>query len=283
MPQVVDYSFSRPNPADLAAAGYVGAMRYLAPLPNAKVLTGDELATLQKNRLAVGLVYEGGASNTLAGAPQGTKDGKVARKQADELGFPMNRPIYAAVDTDVNTAQFDTIEEYLRAFGEQTGRPVGVYGEWAVVESMLDRGAATFAWQTAAWSHNVRSKRAVLFQRADAAAHPPAGCDVNDVLADDWGQWPAPSTSQPVPTPSEDDVLAQLVKKEGDGNVYVAGVGIQPRHVQSFKDADLCTLTSGVHIQPPPPEARKVPVTLNGETRDVWEVGPSGAELFGLG
>jgi len=212
--QAVDYSFSRPSPADLAAAGYMGALRYLCTLPNAKAITGDEVTSLHANGLAVGLVWEDGAANALAGAGQGSVDGLKARRQADALGLPMDRPIYAAVDTDAQTFQFDSIDAYLRVFGAQTGRPVGVYGSWLVVESMLDRGAATYAWQTAAWSHGKRSARAHLYQ---LVGHAPPGCDVNDILQADWGQWPAPA-----PTPPPEDDMPAVQYQLPDGTIVVS-------------------------------------------------------------
>lgn len=205
MSQAVDYSFSRPNPADLAAAGYVGALRYLAPLPNAKVITGDEIASLHANGLATGFVWESGASRASAGLAAGRADAYTANDLADSLGVPDTVTIYFAVDFDANPS---TIEAYFQGAHDVSKRPVGGYGSYAVVEHLLDAGLIVHAWQTVAWSHGQHSARAHLYQRADAAANPPPGTDVNEILQDDWGQWsPQGATDM---TPEEHQALVDL-------------------------------------------------------------------------
>jgi len=62
MTQVIDYSFSRPAPSDIAGAGYVGVIRYLSGGGNRKDITRDELDALHGAGLAVGLVWETTAS-----------------------------------------------------------------------------------------------------------------------------------------------------------------------------------------------------------------------------
>lgn len=211
-PQAVDFSFARPNPADLAAAGYLGALRYLAPLPNAKVITGDEIASLHANDLAVGFVWESGASRSGQGQDAGTADATTANVQADSLGVPDTVTLYFAVDFDADPI---TIDPYFRGVKGASKRPVGVYGSFRVVEHLLDAGLVVKAWQTAAWSHGQHSARAVLFQRADPAANPPPGCDVNDILQDDWGQWPANGGT--VFTPEQEQLLINAATRVTEG------------------------------------------------------------------
>lgn len=125
-----------------------------------------------------------------------------------------------------------------------------------------------------------------LWQFTDAHDFPGIGTCDGSVFFGTVADLIALTSNPPVPPhppEDEDTMFAQLVKKEGDAAVYVAGVGITPRHVSSFADADLCTIATGVHLQPPPPAAKVVKITDKaGATRDVWEVGPSGAALFGL-
>lgn len=201
MAQVVDYSDQRPNPADLAAHGYVGAARYLAPLPNLKVITGDEIASLHANGLGVAFVWETTAQRAAQGASAGDIDARRANSMADDLGVPDSVPIYYAVDFDADPA---SVVPYFDAVNDAGGRPVGGYGSFRVVEQLLELGLIVKAWQTAAWSRKQRSTRAHLFQRADAAANPPPGCDVNEVLQDDWGQWSPEGT---------DDVTKDEIKQ----------------------------------------------------------------------
>lgn len=207
MPQAVDYSFSRPNPADLAAAGFRGALRYLCPLPNAKAVTGDEIASLHANGIAIGFVWESGASRAGQGESAGHFDAWTANDQADQLGIPATVPLYFAVDYDAVPA---AVAPYFKGAREVSKRPVGVYGSYRIVEAELDAGCS-YGWQTAAWSHGQRSPRAHLFQRADAAANPPPGTDVNDILQDDWGQWSPNGGSEVLD--KDDPIVKDIVAK----------------------------------------------------------------------
>lgn len=226
-PQAVDYSFSRPNPADLAASGYVGALRYLCPLPNVKAITGDEIASLHANGLAIGFVWESGASRAGQGVAAGRVDAITANLQADDLGVPDTTTLYFAVDYDANP---NVITAYFQGVQAASKRPVGGYGSYRVVEHLLDNSLVAYAWQTVAWSHGQRSQRAHLFQRADAAANPPPGTDVNDVLQDDWGQWPATGTLTPAQETDDmtpDEHAALIATKDGVDALYQSNARIE--------------------------------------------------------
>lgn len=74
-------------------------------------------------------------------------------------------------------------------------RPVGIYGSYRIIEAFTD---LPFRWQCAAWSGNGQgtggsiqgrrlSQHAHLFQRVGYVLNDT--CDVNDLLAADWGGW----------------------------------------------------------------------------------------------
>ena len=60
------------------------------------------------------------------------------------------------------------IWSYLRNASSQLGNyyKAGVYGNYSVVESMLDRGVVSHAWQTLAWSRGKKSSRINIYQEA---------------------------------------------------------------------------------------------------------------------
>ena len=139
----LDYSSSLSDPAGFAraakAAGYTFVVRYLAPLPNQKVLTAAELAALHAAGLGVGLVSEKGYGKAaLGGAAQGSIDGPEARAQATALGFPPDHPIFGAVDFDPTPDQLPTIAAYLGAAGFEP------YGNGAVCTYCLAHGFSHF-------------------------------------------------------------------------------------------------------------------------------------------
>lgn len=209
MAEVVDYSWGRvggthaSHAAAVKAAGYVGAMRYLCnPGDGIKQLRGDEVAALHANGLAVGVVWETTENRSGQGFAAGQADAREANRQADSLGFPVDRPIYYAVDFDTSA---DVVRPYFDGARSVGGRPVGVYGSYRVVEGLdLD-----WVWQCAAWSYGKRSNKARLFQKVGYVLG--NTCDANDVLADDWGGW---HPDQPNPLEEDDMPLTDTEKDE---------------------------------------------------------------------
>lgn len=218
MAQVVDYSWGRVGGTNtahaqaVAAAGYVGAIRYLCfPGDGIKQLRADEVAALHAQGLAVGVVWETTADRAAQGYQAGLSDAQEANRQADALGFPADRPIYYAVDFDTSA---DVVRPYFDGARAAGGRPVGVYGSHRVVEGLdLD-----WVWQCAAWSYGKRSPKARLFQKVGYVLGDT--CDENDVLADDWGGWhpdhpttPIEEDDMPLTDTEKDEIAARTAQK----------------------------------------------------------------------
>jgi hypothetical protein len=86
---------------------------------------------------------------------------------------------------------------------------VGVYGGYWVVKYCLDHGAATYGWQTLAWSGGRRDARAQLYQHTVNVSIGRLSCDLDTAYAADFGQWRpggvTPSqTAPPFPFPITD-------------------------------------------------------------------------------
>ncbi|HKO83929.1 MAG TPA: glycoside hydrolase domain-containing protein [Actinomycetota bacterium] len=151
MPYVVDYSWARPAPADLKAAGYIGAMRYLS------YETGKNLSPAERDRLfaqgiACGLVWETSAGRPLAGYAAGQQDAREANRQADALGWPGHIALAYAVDFGPRSDQLPAIRDYFRGCKSIPGRPVAMYGTYAVVEDLARWEPVHCYWQCAGWS-----------------------------------------------------------------------------------------------------------------------------------
>ena len=210
--QAVDYSWSHPSPTAIKAAKYVGALRYLS-YESGKNISLAEAQALHNAGLGVGLVWETTANMMLRGAAGGADDSREANRQADALGFPADRPIYYAVDFQPSGAQYAALDAYMSAV---TGRTGGVYGCYDVAEHFGQR-QFKYIWQCAAWSGNGSgsggsiqgrrvSKYACLFQEVGYTLN--NSSDVNDILKDDWGQWPFQGAPTPTPTPEVPDMKA---------------------------------------------------------------------------
>lgn len=189
MSQVLDYSAGFPGAQAIKDAGYPGAMRYIGFPDRPKCATSEELRDFTAHDIGMGLVFEDDSGDWRGGRKAGATAGQLASLHAFDIGFPRGRPIYFAVDQDVvRTGDFETMLDYLRGANSVLGAELtGVYGEADVIDRARDAGVASCFWQTQAWSKGRRTK-ANLFQHVGTVRVGGVACDVNDVLADDWGQ-----------------------------------------------------------------------------------------------
>jgi hypothetical protein len=212
-PAVCDYSYARPDPAVIKAAGYLGVVRYLSWQPNAKNITSGELAALWGAGLDVALVWETGAQAASGGYPIGHSEGAEALRQANALGWPSTRPVYFVMEdpNQVPTSQWSVIEEYCHGL-QDAGWPlerIGGYGSQALIEHLHTSGFISWGWQVEGWSATV-SAVCHLYQRDTPTLAPAAlvgSIDEDAVLQADWGGWNG-QTISPTPSPSPAPVAA---------------------------------------------------------------------------
>jgi N-acetylmuramoyl-L-alanine amidase len=82
----------------------------------------------------------------------------------------------------------------------------------------------------------------------------------------------------------EDEIKATYVQHDGHSEVWLAGLGLQPRHVVLFDDADFVAELTGVQIvqlEPTPPKILSIEDGA-GKRRVVQIVDDKGAALYGL-
>jgi hypothetical protein len=198
----LDEAWSKVDPAQIKAAGYVGVLVYLSR-DVSKCATAAYIAACHAVGLGVAFVFEDSAQRALGGAAAGLADGQYANAQADGLGVPADLPLYAAVDFDVTPAQMPTVVAYVRAFGS-VRRPGRGYGSTALVDALVAAGIP-HDWQTCAWSGSTVNSRAAIYQRLKPTTGL-AGSFDEDVILDaaDAGFWfPTPTpVPQPVPVPA---------------------------------------------------------------------------------
>lgn len=191
---VADYSQGFPGAKALKEAGFAGAMRYIGSPGNIKCATAAELQDFMENGLSMGLVFEQTAGQWRNGYSQGQRDATAARHHASAIGFPLDRPIYFAIDQDVvSTEEFEAVDSYADGWASVLGLDFcGPYGEHDVCARLWNRGFK-WTWQCRAWSGTPIKyfEPRKLFQRFGAVNVPERGgipCDINDVNAADWGQ-----------------------------------------------------------------------------------------------
>lgn len=240
----LDYSAGRPSGAAVRAAGYSGVLRYVGfdPAARPKCITRAEYESLIGAGVGVGLVYENVAGDALNGQPAGVAAGQRARHWADVIGFPRDRPLYFACDTDVVTAaQFAAVLDYLRGAATALGGVglVGVYGENDVIERAAAAGVARWFWQTKAWSHGVVSPRAHLLQLVGTVFVAGVGCDRNEIHQSDWGQAGAVAPPPPPPPPPPRKDPEMITIRRDDGAAFL----LEPHAVRGISAAQLAAYT----------------------------------------
>ena len=185
MSKIVDYSVGRPAPSAIVQAGYVGVMRYVAPLPMdaAKVVTAAEYQALRAAGLKVGLNWEWYANRAREGATAGLADALEAKKQADALGY--TGAIYFSVDYDAPATDQPELNAYFQACAQVLGLArLGAYAGYWPLKRLFDAGLITYGWQTIAWSGSMRESRAHLLQ--DTFGLFAGDADGNEVLKVTW-------------------------------------------------------------------------------------------------
>jgi hypothetical protein len=239
----IDYSSARPDPAKIVAAGVRLVVRYDSPNPaNTKNLTVAEAGNLLAVGLGLLVVFESSSLDPLHGATLGAQHGRAHEQHLAALGYPGDVPSIVAVDFDTQLAQTEMILDYVRAFNDDTSRPLWVYGEADLVDVCVLRGVAVAGWQTVAWSHHRISIHANCLQHA-TLAHPQVGTlgnvDDNTVLHP-FKAW----STTPDPLPIGDDMSTVTFEVTGLPGIYMWTPGSDP--VPFTNPTDLSLLAVGL-------------------------------------
>lgn len=166
--RATDFSFARISAAELVQNNVFHVSRYLAYLPNGKVITKPEYDADIAAGITVYFNWETTATRPEEGPGAGYADGLEARRQLDALGAPRPTVVIISLDTDPRSGvNWNAVHDYLQAFSEALGCKVGFYSgafgidmvwQWSFIDQ-------DYLWQTAAWSAGVLSPHAALYQR----------------------------------------------------------------------------------------------------------------------
>ncbi|MEV6963782.1 DUF1906 domain-containing protein, partial [Hamadaea sp. NPDC051192] len=221
--QGIDYSWGRPDPSAIVAAGYSFVCRYVSWSTTGKNLTRAEADALRDAGLGIVTNWEYSANEALNGYSAGVENATEAYRQAIACGMPSNRPIYFSVDFDATEAQQSAINSYFDGVASVLGRSrVGAYGGYYVIKRLFDAGKITWGWQTYAWSGGSWDSRAQLRQVQNGITVDGADCDRNEARAADFGQWGAENPAEQRRGHSiTGDPYADLVGRKADGTLWL--------------------------------------------------------------
>lgn len=218
---LIDVSWSRPDPAAVAAAGYRGVIGYSSADPT-KNMTPGYAGALHAAGLGVLVVFETTANRSLGGAEAGVADAAFAFAQCDALGYPRDVPLLFNVGDFAATAEdMPGIDAYYQAIEQaatnpgQPQRMIGGYGTAFIIDSLVTAGRSGTWWQNAMNDVNeagdVVSANTDLYQRVTPTRPAIAGASYDeDVVVNNrvlalWLQTPvtpAPPVWVPPPAPA---------------------------------------------------------------------------------
>ncbi|MDR7328797.1 DUF1906 domain-containing protein [Corynebacterium guangdongense] len=248
---VIDYSAGVPSAASVKAAGHLGAVRYVSyPRPGAEWMIGKpvklpETQDFANHGLSVASVYQFGKAET-ADWKQGAAGAAVHAPQAISLhkaaGGPTGRPIYVAIDDNPTRWQYDNqIRPYLQAFSvalTAAGYSMGIYGNYNTIDWAIADGLGSFFWQHNWGSNGMIHPRVTLHQiRIDKDKIDGIGIDINNVYAQDWGQWKPGQSGAPLPSsPSAPSIPGVPATGSTIPELNVNGSSVSSADLQRFSD-----------------------------------------------
>lgn len=166
-----DFSFARPPAEVLKRNGYSFAVGYVSVPPSspAKNLTRVEFEALGAAGITTFLVFELSATRPDGGAAKGAIDGASARLLGDALGYPKDRPMLIACDTNTVPTNIAAHKAYMYAFAQAYYGPVGIYGDLDILEATA--GLWVIGWVPNAWAWSASSRKAMEARARAAGAH----------------------------------------------------------------------------------------------------------------
>ena len=216
LPTLIDFAMRQIPAQDIRAAGHSGVINYVSTSRpgssfGAKPITLPYAQSLAAAGLVIVSNYQYGKpggtapSDFTRGYAGGVADARTAWHLHTAAGGGRTAPIFFSVDDDIDrTAWNDLALPWFRGINSVIGEMrTGVYGgintcQWATADGVIGRSSSpghVWAWQTRSWSRGLIYPAAVLYQRIIDTASSPGPVvggirvDVNDVLAQDCGQW----------------------------------------------------------------------------------------------
>ncbi|OBK76788.1 DUF1906 domain-containing protein [Mycobacterium sp. 1274761.0] len=215
-PQLIDFAARQIPAQHIRAAGYSGVINYVSlsrpgSTFGAKPITRPYAEALTQAGLVIVSNYQYGKpggtapSDFTRGFAGGVADAQTAWQLHTAAGGGRSAPIFFSVDDDINRQTWNSVAlQWFRGINSVLGvQRTGVYGgidvcQWAIGDGVIGSSSTPgrrWAWQTRSWSKGQVHPAAVLYQRIVSTKSNPGPLvgglevDVNDVLAQDCGQW----------------------------------------------------------------------------------------------
>lgn len=208
LPEGFDTSFNRPAYGQAAFLGKSFVARYVGTA-SGKQMTGAEFDAIRSVGLAVVFLFEEFERTALEGYDKGVEHGAYAARYIRTHNWPTDRPVYFAVDFDMQVADRPAVRSYLSGVANQMGiERTGIYGGIRATEWAANNRYASWFFQTYAWSGGAIGDHTDLYQYRNDVPLAGGVVDLCRGMSTDYGQTPhatetigsAPATPAPTVT-----------------------------------------------------------------------------------
>lgn len=232
----LDYSAGVIRGSAIKAANYQFVIRYIGTPGRTKNITRSEYLDLTYNRITVWLVYENSVNDILGGYNGGVTAARLARADANTIGYPTGAPIFFCADRHLTATEVPIGVQYILGAASMIGHnSTGAYGFSEFIRGVQARQAARLYWQCG-------SRSAVLpgvhiYQRNNAVVSiGGVACDIDDLLV------PIALPGAPtIPTPPkrhpQEDAM-YIFKGDGKAPTTLMGILSGPIFVQLFSPGE---------------------------------------------
>jgi hypothetical protein len=156
-----------------------------------KFFTKGEIGSLHAMGIAVVILAERFDVSALDGYSEGVSQAQEADAMSFTWGLPSDRPIYFAVDFDMQVYQRPAVKSFLDGCAAVIGRGrVGIYGGIRTTEWAAQNRYASWFFQTYAWSGTDLGPAANVYQYRNNQILGGANVDLDRSITVDFGQWP---------------------------------------------------------------------------------------------
>lgn len=230
--QAVD-ALGHPNPDATKTLGFTIVCQYLRNT-SLQIIEGDLAADL-----GVLLIDEHTATESLMppSAWAARADAVVAECRA--YNVPAGVAPFATADTGIRVDQWPIVEAGWREYGprlQAAGLRRGYYCGEQLGDHLLDIGLIDFLWGVGATSWDGKdpdgsihfSSRAALRQLVAQINIAGTTCDINNVFVQDCGQWSTAAPTPPVPPPTPENQMLEIVKFPDKLDLWLHGYTQDP-------------------------------------------------------
>lgn len=245
MAEGVDYSFDRPGVTELWAAGKQFAGRYFGLGTDNKLAHVGEIAALNAVGISVFAIAEQWGDSALQGFGLGLQHAIKVQDDMAAKGVPGDRPVYFAVDFDVQAYQWHLVYDYFS--GVNSVLPldrIGIYGGINTMEWAKRDGLARWFFQTYAWSAGRIFPDVHVLQYSNTHYIGGGKVDYCRSYKDDFGQWggllipSVPVVSGPAPVVSGQswDYVNDIDAAAGDDGQLGASIDGYARDLDGLRN-----------------------------------------------